>query len=261
MKILTERFLLQFDHISFAYRLTQPLVLQDVQLKIPPGSLTTILGPNGAGKSTLLFLALGWLRPLRGHIWLDGRRQHECTRCEMGQFMSLVPQHEPLTFAYSVLEYLLLGRAPYLSSLSAPGSEDYVIALDALRQVDMEEFAQRNIMELSGGERQLVLIARALTQQPRLLLLDEPTTHLDLHNKARVRNLLNCLRQQGVTILMTTHEPELAVDLASHVVLIQQGHVLFAGTAEDVLTSERLSQLYQLPVQVAHIADRQVVLW
>lgn len=261
MEILTEHSLLQFDHISFAYRPKQPSVLQDVQLKIPAGSLTTILGPNGVGKSTLLFLALGWLKPLSGHIWLDGRRQQACTRREMGQFMSLVPQQEQLTFAYSVLEYILLGRAPYLSSLSAPGGEDYAIALEALRQVGMEDFAQRNIMELSGGERQMVLIARALTQQPRLLLLDEPTTHLDLHNKAQVRNLLHRLQQQGMTILMTTHEPELAVDLASHVILMQQGRVLYGGTAEKALTSERLSQLYQSPVQVVHIADRQVVLW
>lgn len=258
---MTERSLLEFDHISFTYRLKQAPVLQDVQLEIPEGSLTTILGPNGVGKSTLLFLALGWLRPLRGHIWLDGRHQQQCTRREMGQFMSLVPQQEQLTFAYSVLEYILLGRAPYLAPLSAPGAEDYEIALEALRQVGMEDFAQRNIMELSGGERQMALIARSLTQQPRLLLLDEPTTHLDLHNKAQVRDLLHRLQQQGVTILMTTHEPELAVDLASHVVLMQQGRVLFAGTAENALTSERLSQLYQLPVRMAQIAGRQVVLW
>lgn len=253
--------ILRFEHLSFSYRANRPSFLTDFCLKIPAGSTTAILGPNGAGKSTLLFLALGWLKPLSGQIWLDGRLQHEYTRREKGQFMSLVPQREQLTFAYSVLEYVLLGRAPYLAGLSAPGEADYAIALQALRQAGLDGFAHRSILELSGGERQMMLLARALTQQPRLLLLDEPTTHLDLHNKAQVRWLLQQLQQQGTTIVMTTHEPELAMELASHVVLIRQGRVLHAGSAEEALTSERLSQLYQCPVQVAQVADRQVVLW
>jgi iron complex transport system ATP-binding protein len=253
--------ILRLEQLSFSYRTDHPPLLTDFRLEIPAGSTTAILGPNGAGKSTLLFLTLGWLKPLSGQIWLEGRLQQDYTRREKGQFMSLVPQREQLTFAYSVLEYVLLGRAPYLSSLTAPGKADYAMALETLRQVGLETFAQRNIMELSGGERQKVLIARALTQQPRLLLLDEPTTHLDLYNKAQVRILLQHLQQQGVTIVMTTHEPELAIKLASHVVFMNHGRVLYAGPAEEAFTSERLSQLYQLPVQVVQIADRQVVIW
>ena len=175
--------------------------------------------------------------------------------------MSLVPQREQLTFTYSILEYVLLGRAPYLSSLASPGKADYGIALEALRKVGLEEVAHRNIMELSGGERQKVLIARALTQQPCLLLLDESTTHLDLHNKAQVRILIQQLQQQGVSILMTTHEPELAIELASYVVFMNHGRMLYAGSAKDAFTSERLSQLYQLPVHVMQMADRKVVIW
>jgi iron complex transport system ATP-binding protein len=253
--------ILRFEDLSFSYRANHPPLLTDFRLEIPSGSTTAILGPNGAGKSTLLFLTLGWLQPLRGRIWLDGRIQHEYTRREKGQFMSLVPQREQLTFAYSVLEYVLLARAPYLAGLSAPGETDYAIAFQALRQAGLEGFAHRSILELSGGERQMMLLARALTQQPRLLLLDEPTTHLDLHNKAQVRRLLQQLQQQGTTIVMTTHEPELALGLASHVVLIRQGRVLHAGPADEALTSERLSELYQCPVEVAQVADRQVVIW
>jgi iron complex transport system ATP-binding protein len=253
--------ILRFEQISFSYRAKQQPFFEDFWLEIPAGGTTAILGPNGAGKSTLLFLTLGWLKPLSGQIWLNGRLQQAYTHCEKGQFMSLVPQREQLTFAYSVLEYVLLGRAPYLSSLTAPGEADYVIALEALRRAGLEGFAQRNILELSGGERQMMLLARALTQQPCLLLLDEPTTHLDLHNKAQVRTLLQHLQQQGVTILMTTHEPELAIELASHVVFMNQGRVIYTGSAEDAFTSEWLSQLYQLPVHVMQVADRKVVLW
>lgn len=253
--------LLRFEQLSFSYRAAQQPLLRDFWLEIPAGSTTAILGPNGAGKSTLLFLTLGWLKPSSGQIWLNGHLQQEYTRREKGQLMSLVPQREQLTFAYSILEYVLLGRAPYLSSLTAPGEADYMVALEALRKVGLEEFAQRNIMELSGGECQKVLLARALTQQPCLLLLDEPTTHLDLHNKAQVRTLLQHLQHQGVTIVMTTHEPELAMELASYVVFMSQGRVLYAGPAEDAFTSERLSQLYQLPVHVMQMADRKVVIW
>jgi iron complex transport system ATP-binding protein len=249
--------ILRFEQISFSYRAKQQLFFEDFRLEIPAGSMTAILGPNGAGKSTLLFLTLGWLKPSSGQIWLDGRLQQAYTRRERGQFMSLVPQREQLTFAYLVL----LGRAPYLSSLTAPGEADYAIALESLRQAGLEGFAQRNILELSGGERQMLLLARTLTQQPRLLLLDEPTTHLDLHNKAQIRSLLHHLQQQGVTIVMTTHEPELAIELASYVVFMNQGRVLYAGSAEEAFTSERLSQLYQLPVHVMQVADRKVVLW
>ena len=253
--------ILRFEHLSFRYRADRPPLLTDFCLEIPAGSTTAILGPNGAGKSTLLFLMLGWLKPLCGRIWLAGQLQQHYTRREKGQFMSLVPQREQLTFAYSILEYVLLGRAPYLAALAAPGEADYAIAFEALKQAGLEGFAYRNILELSGGERQMMLLARALTQQARVLLLDEPTTHLDLHNKAQIRSLLQHLQQQGMTIVMTTHEPELAMDLASHVVLIHQGRVLYAGSAEEALTSERLSHLYQCPVQVTQVADRRVVLW
>lgn len=253
--------IIRFDHLSFSYRADHPPLLTDLCLEIPDGSITAILGPNGAGKSTLLLLTLGWLTPAHGQIWLNGRRQQDYSRRARGQLMSLVPQQEHLAFAYSLLEYVLLGRAPYLSALAAPGADDYAIAIAALRQTGLEDLAYRSVLELSGGERQMLLIARALTQQPRILLLDEPTTHLDLHNKAQVRSLLRQLQQQGLTLVMTTHDPELALELASQVVLIRQGQTLFVGSATEALTSERLSELYHCPVQVVPVADRRVVVW
>ena len=223
--------------------------------------MTAILGPNGAGKTTLLHLALGWLKPQSGYIRLEQRLLKDYSRRALGQWMGLVPQSEHISFEYSLLEFVLLGRAPYLSALAMPEKADYEIALDALRQVGLDALYQRSILSLSGGERQLVLIARALAQRPRLLLLDEPTSHLDLGNKGRLVHLLRDLQTRGVTILFTTHEPEVAAALATHLVLMQKGQVLKAGPLANVFTAADLTRLYQLPVSVVDLDGHKVTLW
>jgi iron complex transport system ATP-binding protein len=253
--------MMRFDHVSFGYRPGPPLALQEVSLDIVKGGITAVLGPNGAGKSTLLFLALAWLQPSCGRILLDGCSLGRYSRREMGRLMGLVPQREHIPFEYSVLEYVLLGRLPYLAPLEQPGEKDYAASLAALEQVGLSQFANRSVLRLSIGERQLVLIARSLAQQPRLLLLDEPTSHLDLHNKSRLVALLRQLQAQGVTMVMTTHEPELASALASAVVLMNEGRVLFCGPTDEALTTEHMSLLYRLPVEVVTVARRRIVLW
>jgi iron complex transport system ATP-binding protein len=253
--------MMRFEAVSYGYQRALPMALQEVSLDIPKGGITAVLGPNGAGKSTLLFLALAWLQPSCGNILLDRRPLGMYSRREMGRFMGLVPQREHIPFEYSVLEYVLLGRLPYLASLDQPGENDYALSLAALEQVGLRRFANRSVFRLSGGERQLVLIARSLAQQPRLLLLDEPTSHLDLHNKSRLMVLLKQLQAQGVTIVMTTHEPEVAAAIASAVVLLNEGRVLFCGATEDALTTQHLSLLYNLPVEVVTVKGRRMALW
>jgi iron complex transport system ATP-binding protein len=253
--------LLQFEQIQFGYPLTRQPVLRDFHLEIAPGTVTAILGPNGAGKTTLLHLALGWLQPQAGHIRLERQPLGSYSRRALGQWLGLVPQSEHISFEYSLLEFVLLGRAPYLPTLAMPAQADYEIALEALKQVGLADLQNRSILSLSGGERQLVLIARALAQQPRLLLLDEPTSHLDLGNKGRLVHLLRDLQAQGVTILFTTHEPEVAAALATHLVLMQKGQVLKTGTLNEVFTAAELTRLYQLPVSVVDLDGRKVALW
>jgi iron complex transport system ATP-binding protein len=253
--------LLQFDHVDFKYPRGQKLVLEGFNLDITPGSITAVLGANGAGKTTLLHLALGWLRPQGGAIRMGGKKLQEYTRRSLGQQISLVPQGEKMTFEFSLLEYVLLGRSPYLNPLDMPREEDVEIAHQSLEQVGLGDYSQRSIMNLSGGERQLVFIARTLAQQPKLLLLDEPSSYLDLGNKRKVVDLMRKLNQQGVTILLTTHDPEVVSALANSLILVENGRVQKSGTMEEVFTSEHLSKLYHTPIRVLQIDNTRFVRW
>jgi iron complex transport system ATP-binding protein len=253
--------LFSFQDITFGYSLDGRPALRNLSLDIQRGAVTAILGPNGAGKTTLLHLALGWLKPQSGRVVLDGRPLSAYSRGELGRWMGLVPQSEHIAFEYSLLEYVLLGRAPYLNPLEMPGPLDCQIAAQALEKVGLGGWDNRPITHLSGGERQLLLVARALAQQPRLLVLDEPTSHLDLGNKLRVLTLLRELNAHQVTILLTTHEPEVAAVVATHLVLMRDGQVLRAGRLAEICTSEHLSETYDMPIRVAQVDGRQVVSW
>lgn len=255
------RSILTFTDVSFSYAEDRRVVLPGFSLEIPEGTITAVLGPNGAGKTTMLYLALGWLKPQRGSITLHERYLKEYSRRELGQWMGLVPQTEHVAFDFSLVEYVLLGRAPYLNPLEMPGEEDLRIAIDALERVGLAQLKQRSVLNLSGGERQLLLMARALAQQPRLLLMDEPSSHLDLGNKVRLMDLMRELSAQKVTILLTTHEPELASAIASHLVLMRDGQIQHTGRIADVMTSHKMTALYRVPITVKDLDDRKVVLW
>jgi len=253
--------LLSFQQVHFRYSPQNQLVYRDLSLDIANGSITALLGPNGAGKTTLLHLALGWLKPTAGRILLNGKPLTTYSRRELGQWMGLVPQSEYISFDFSLLEYVLLGRAPYLSPLEKPSEQDMMIAKEALEKVGLSWFLHRSVLKLSGGEKQLLLTARAIAQQPRLLLLDEPTSHLDLSNKVRLIHLLKSLAESGVTILFTTHEPDFVSAIATHLVLIRDGGIQDQGEIRDIFNSEKLSRLYQLPIRVAEIEGKNAVLW
>jgi iron complex transport system ATP-binding protein len=256
--------LITFQDVTFAYSHganRDAPALQRFSLTIPPGSVTAILGPNGAGKTTLLHLTMGWHQPQDGQVLLNEQPVSGYSRRELGRWMGLVPQSEHVPFEYSLLEYVLLGRAPYLKPLEMPKVKDCQVALRALAQVGLDPLHGRSITTLSGGERQLVRVARAMAQQPRILLLDEPTSHLDLGNKSRLLRLLHELTAQGVTIVLTTHEPEVAAAVATHLVMMRDGQVLHSGPLQHILTGERLSATYGIDVQVKQVDGRQVVLW
>lgn len=251
---------ISLSNVVFSYEGQQRVLFEGLSLEIPPGSVTAILGPNGSGKTTLLHLILGILAPDAGAVLLAHRPRQQYTRRDLGRLVGLVSQDEYIPFAFTVLEYVLLGRAPHLQLLQTPGEEDIAIARRILAETGLSHLEDRSIQSLSGGERQLVMIARALTQHPRILLLDEPTSHLDLSNKGRVLNIVARQAAQGVTAVFTTHEPDLAAAAAEFVVLMREGRVLEAGPVSTTLTSANLTQTYGVPVQVVELDGRRVVL-
>jgi len=250
---------LSLRDVEFAYRRGTAPVVRGVSLDVPAGSITAVLGPNGGGKTTLLRIMLGLLAPGSGEVLVEGRPLASFTRRELGRRMGLVPQSENPSFALSVFEYVLLGRSPHLRMLEMPGAEDGEAAARALEQLDLTALSARGVTELSGGELQLVTLARALAQDTSILLLDEPTSHLDLGNKSRILRILRRLAARGVTVVFTTHDPDAAAAVAEHVVLIREGRALAAGRAGEILTAERLRETYGVPVRILGSAGRAVV--
>ena len=190
-----------------AHEADRHVVLHGVDLDAPTGSITAILGPNGVGKTTLLNVALGWIAPWSGTVSISGRLLADIPGPERGRLVSLVPQSDHIPFEYSILEYVLLGRAPYIAPMALPTAKDVEIARSALDRVGISAMADHGILETSAGERQLVLLARAVAQEPRVLLLDEPSAHLDLANKRRLVGLLRAQSELGRAVIITVHEP------------------------------------------------------
>ncbi len=246
--------------IEFRYGPGAEPVLRNLSMELPSASVTAILGPNGGGKTTLLHVLLGLLAPQAGTLLVSGRPPAAYSRRELSRIVGLVPQNEYIPFDFSVLDYALLGRAPYLGTLDQPGADDVRRARAALETAGVGYLRERPVTALSGGERQLAMIARALAQEPRILLLDEPTSHLDLANRRAVHDVLRRLADEGVTIVFSSHDPNLASSMADHVVLLRQGSVLASGAVESVLTEELLSRTYGIPVQVVTCGAHRVIL-
>jgi iron complex transport system ATP-binding protein len=251
---------ISLSDLTFSYDGAEGFTLRGVWLEIPEGTVTVIMGPNGSGKTTLLRLLLGVLCPQAGTIRLAGRLQESYSRRERSQLVGLVPQDEHIPFDFSVLDYVLLGRAPYLHPLQMPGDDDRQVALAALQTTGLTHLRDRLLPRLSSGERQLALLARALAQEPHILFMDEPTAHLDLSNQMRLLEIVRALVAQGTTLVMTTHDPNLATLIAGYVVLMREGQLLDAGPAAAMLTSDKLSTVYDVPVTVRQFEDRSVVL-
>jgi iron complex transport system ATP-binding protein len=242
--------IISLEGIHFQYNPLDPVVLSNLSLDIPAEKVTAILGPNGTGKTTLLHILLGLLKPSQGNTWVAGKEHHTYSRNELSRLIGLVPQFESIPFNFSVYEFTLMGRSPYLNPFQLPGDEDHEIACAALEAAGIPHLAEKPVMEISGGERQLVQVARVFTQQTPILLLDEPTAHLDLQNQNRILSLLRKLAAGGSTAVMTTHDPNAAVFAAEYFVLMNKGQIAAKGPVEEVITADNLSDIYQTSIRV-----------
>lgn len=240
---------LEAKNLSFAY-VPETTVLHDISLKLHEGEMMYILGRNGGGKTTLLHCLAGLIKPASGQVLLAEKTLEDYSATELAQSVGLIPQLHSPAFAYTVEEMVMMGRAPYLSWLGSPNRKDHAIVEDALEQVGLYELRNRPYTEVSGGERQLVLIARGLAQKCQILLMDEPTAHLDLSNQHRVLEIINQLSRQGLSFIISSHAPNDALAYADNVLLLNGGWVTEYGPPRKTLTEPMLSSVYGIKTEI-----------
>jgi len=249
------------NELVFTWPYAEFPLFENLNLHFPKGKTVCLIGPNGSGKTSLMELILGWKRADSGYVEIEGRSIGSIPSRERGQMMALVPQEERVPFSYSVFEYVMLGRAPFLPPLASPNRDDRNCAVRLLDRVGIKHLSRRFVPSLSGGERRMVLITRALAQNPRIMLLDEPVNHLDPANRERIIEILIDLKCSGITIVMSSHDPDIVFRLADRVVLLHSGGDPVMGSPNELLTSENLSELYGVKAGIIDIEGRKLVLW
>lgn len=245
------RDLLWADNVSFRYAPKAPLVVDGVSVRLTDGAFAGILGPNGSGKTTLLRLLSGTRKPTAGRVLLGDRPLDRLSRRDAAREIAVVPQETELAFEYTAIEMVLMGRHPHLGVFNVEGPDDIRIAHESLAATGTSHLAERRFHELSGGEKQRVVIASALAQSARLLLLDEPTASLDLGYQLEIASLLRALnKERGVTMAISTHDLNLAASMCTELILMRGGRVIAAGPTPAVLTADNIGRLYDIEADV-----------
>lgn len=246
---------LDIQSVEFAYSRRGPQVLKDVSFSTEEGDLLAVLGPNGVGKSTLFKCMLGFLRNYSGSIYLNGSDVRSMTHKEIAKQIAYIPQSTYPVFNYEVLDVVLMGLTSSLKVLSSPKEEHIREAQEALESLGIGHLAHAGYGEISGGERQLALIARALVQKSKILIMDEPTANLDYGNQFRVMQRISGLARDGYTIILSTHNPDHAFLYANRVVMMFGGKVVADGTPEAVLDADLIYQVYGVSVKVDNFVN------
>jgi iron complex transport system ATP-binding protein len=243
------------ERLSFGY--PGRTIGRDVSLTVKPGEAVALLGPNGGGKTTLLKTMLGLLSPHDGQVLVEGRPLSALSVAERARLVGYVPQAHAGAFAFAVREVVLMGRTAHQGLFAGASAADRAVAETMLAELGVGHLAGQPYTQISGGERQLVLIARALAQEPRYVVLDEPTASLDFGNQGKVMRRIKDLTRLGLGVLFTTHDPNQALRHADRVALLGSGRLLIDGLPGEVLIEERLKALYGADVETVQGADRR----
>lgn len=249
-----EKPLLSVRNLSFQYERGYP-VFRDVSFDLHPAEVIALLGPNGAGKSTLMNCLANLASPTSGALELKGRPLETYSARDLAKHIAYVPQQISVTYGYTVREYLVMGAAPRLGTFAAPGAKEYARVDQLIEELGLQKFAKRTLSNLSGGERQRIAIARAIVQDPEIILLDEPTSALDYGNQIRVMKTIMQLTKRGYAVIMTTHNPDQPILLDSKVALLNADGTLAVGQASETLSSELLSRLYGTELHLVHVDE------
>jgi len=226
-------------------------VLDRVSLRIEPGEVVGLLGPNGSGKSTMIRILSGVLRGYEGSAIVGGREVRDLSQRSLARFMSVVPQEPFFSFPFTALEIVLMGRHPHLAGLAFEARRDRDLAMEALRRCAAAELASRPIHELSAGERQRVVFAKALAQEPRALLLDEPASFLDIRHQVEIYDIVRGLREErGCSVLTVMHDLNLAAEYCDRIYLLREGRIEAAGPTDEVLTYANLTRVFETEIYV-----------
>jgi iron complex transport system ATP-binding protein len=244
---------LEVDNLTFGYR--GKIVGSGVSFTLEAGEVLCLLGPNGAGKTTLFKTILKLLEPLGGAIFADGETIGQWSRQRMARLFGYVPQAQLGFFPFTVREVVLMGRTAHIGLFATPSSQDAEVAERMLDILGINHLADRAYTEVSGGERQLALIARALAQEPKVLVMDEPTASLDFGNQVRVLSEIKTLARRGIAVILSTHDPDQAFLCAQRVAILHQGSLAHLGTPTAVITSPVLRTVYGVEVEIAQVAS------
>lgn len=246
---------LEIKNVSCGYQ--DRTIIENISFEVNTGEILCILGPNGVGKTTLFKTILGFLKPKSGSIELNNQDIFNWSRKEFAKSIGYVPQAHTPPFPYKVLDVVVMGRTAHLGLFSSPSKVDYGIAEEVLDSLSISYLKYSDYTEISGGERQLVLIARALAQNPKLLIMDEPTSNLDYGNQIRVLRHIKQLSERNIGVIMTSHFPDHAFMASTKVLAIGRGNQFVSGSSEKIVTSELLEKLYGIEVQIATVLDQK----
>jgi iron complex transport system ATP-binding protein len=245
----------EINNLYFSYPNQKRTILQGVSFSLQEGEILTILGPNGSGKSTLLNCMANLLYPTNGSILLNGKNVQKMNAREIANIISYVPQKHSPTFSYTVLNYVIMGCAPKIGLFSKPKEKDEAAAYHALERLGISYLADKPYNEISGGELQQVTIARAIVQEPKAILFDEPTAHLDYGNQIRILRLIKEMANDGYSIVITTHNPDHAILLGGTVAILDRHGCLEIGKYNTIITESRLKKVYNADLRLLMIPE------